>query len=442
MKKRIQHRTKPITIILVTLVFALVGSYLLVFSQAATANAGFSLTPSSGSYDIDSDISVQVHLDSGSQPVNAADFILTYDPSKLTLKSKNHSDSALPTCLDYPESNNNSGILSFGCSVLGSSTVGKQKIANLVFTAKVGSGSTTLQFRNDSGIYRADTNENIWSGSTSAGSFNFSTPDTTKPTVNISSPTSGQNVTGTAFPIQATAVDDSGQISKVEFWINGSKVQTITGTKSSYSYSWDTTSLSDRNGVPIEVRAYDQATPSPNMGTKSLSVNIKNSKPNLTVPQLSVSPNHIVAGDNVSISASIKNSGSDNIATSVAISNIFQLNSNTLNNPLTITGLNVNATKSISTTWTAVRGSHTISVVADQSNKVSESNESDNQKSTTIKVYKQSDANDDNKIDGADLSILSANWGKSGVDFLKGDFSGDGKVTGVDLSILSTNWSK
>ncbi len=55
---------------------------------------------------------------------------------------------------------------------------------------------------------------------------------------------------------------------------------------------------------------------------------------------------------------------------------------------------------------------------------------------------KPGDANNDGKVTGIDLSILSTNWGNQNANFDKADFSGDGKVNGQDLSILSTNWGK
>lgn len=51
------------------------------------------------------------------------------------------------------------------------------------------------------------------------------------------------------------------------------------------------------------------------------------------------------------------------------------------------------------------------------------------------------DANNDGKVTGADLSILDANFGKTG-GVNEGDFNGDGRITGADLSILDENFGK
>jgi hypothetical protein len=61
----------------------------------------------------------------------------------------------------------------------------------------------------------------------------------------------------------------------------------------------------------------------------------------------------------------------------------------------------------------------------------------------TIKI--PGDANNDQKVDGSDVTILAGNW-QAGVDgaivadWSMGDFNGDGKVDGSDVTILAGNW--
>ena len=52
-----------------------------------------------------------------------------------------------------------------------------------------------------------------------------------------------------------------------------------------------------------------------------------------------------------------------------------------------------------------------------------------------------SDFNYDGVVDVADLGILGANFGRSGMAFDQGDFRGDGIVDVWDLGILGANWS-
>ena len=55
------------------------------------------------------------------------------------------------------------------------------------------------------------------------------------------------------------------------------------------------------------------------------------------------------------------------------------------------------------------------------------------------------DANNDQKVDGSDVTILAGNWQKGVSDgqtanWEDGDFNGDGKVDGSDVTILAGNW--
>ncbi len=51
-------------------------------------------------------------------------------------------------------------------------------------------------------------------------------------------------------------------------------------------------------------------------------------------------------------------------------------------------------------------------------------------------------ANGDNVIDGADLSVLLANFGNTVTPWTSGDFNGDGVVNGADLSTLLSNFGE
>jgi peptidoglycan/xylan/chitin deacetylase (PgdA/CDA1 family) len=60
----------------------------------------------------------------------------------------------------------------------------------------------------------------------------------------------------------------------------------------------------------------------------------------------------------------------------------------------------------------------------------------------TQPTTKPGDLNGDGKVDALDLSVLLANWNKTGVTAAQGDVNGDGTVNALDLSILLMNWSK
>lgn len=155
------------------------------------------------------------------------------------------------------------------------------------------------------------------------------TPDTTPPTVSITSPTIGQTVSGTV-PITATASDNVG-VAKVEVYING--LLRGTDTSSPYSFSWVTTSYSNGSNT-LSAVAYDAA------GNKKTSTNV--------------------------------------------ILNI--------NNP--------------------------------------------------TQVIVPGDVNKSGIVDVFDLSVVLANWNKTGATWAQGDVSSDSIVNVFDLSLVLTNWKR
>ena len=64
----------------------------------------------------------------------------------------------------------------------------------------------------------------------------------------------------------------------------------------------------------------------------------------------------------------------------------------------------------------------------------------------TWKQLLPGDANMDGRVDSLDLTLLSANWGKSvpggGNGWAEGDLNGDGVVDMADLAILSADWGQ
>ncbi len=80
------------------------------------------------------------------------------------------------------------------------------------------------------------------------------TPDTTAPTVSISSPVSGQTVDGLVI-IEVSTQDNEG-ISKIEFFINDSLV--FTDTDSPYNYEWETDNYFNGDYI-IKVISFDKS---------------------------------------------------------------------------------------------------------------------------------------------------------------------------------------
>jgi hypothetical protein len=99
-------------------------------------------------------------------------------------------------------------------------------------------------------------------------SSGVSTPDTTPPTVSISSPTSGATVSGT-ITVSASASDNVG-VAKVEFYLDGVLKQT--DTSSPYTFSWDTTTATNASHT-LTAKAYDAAG---NTASASVTVAVNN----------------------------------------------------------------------------------------------------------------------------------------------------------------------
>jgi len=95
--------------------------------------------------------------------------------------------------------------------------------------------------------------------------------DTTAPSVSITSPKNGDTVSG-KITVEVSASDDSSGVSKVELYVDGSKVSE--DTSAPYTFSLDTTSLSDGTHKLL-AKAYDAAG---NVGTsEEITITVKNS---------------------------------------------------------------------------------------------------------------------------------------------------------------------
>jgi len=119
------------------------------------------------------------------------------------------------------------------------------------------------------------------------------TSDTTPPTVSITSPANGQVITNTVN-VQATAADDSG-VTSVTLSIDQNAIGTVTAAP--YSFSWDTTTVSDGVHV-VTVTAADAAG---NTASASLNVTIRNAVGMPVINIVSPRDGDVVPTGNVSI---------------------------------------------------------------------------------------------------------------------------------------------
>ncbi|MFC1717863.1 Ig-like domain-containing protein, partial [Candidatus Poribacteria bacterium] len=159
-------------------------------------------------------------------------------------------------------------------------------------TTTVPNGSRTIEAK----VY--DTAGNM---GTAQISVTVNNPDNITPTVTITSPASGSEVSDTVA-ISADASDNMG-VEKVEFYVD--TVLLANDTTAPYSCSWDTTSATNGSHT-IEARAYDVAG---NMGVNQISVTVNN--PDTIPPTVTItSP---ASGSEVSGAVTISADASDDV---------------------------------------------------------------------------------------------------------------------------------
>lgn len=196
-------------------------------------------------------------------------------------------------------------------------------------------------------------------------------PDTTPPTVSITSPGTGTQTSGTVT-INATASDDSGTVSKVEFWIDG--VLKTTDTGAPFSYSWDTTTATD--GVhSVVAKAFDPSNNSASSTTVILAVN--NGKPDFVINGITWTPSAINATNAVTFTATVKNQGTVAGAPGTIS---FKVDNTVIGTVSSATSLAAGGSRAVTltTAWAATGGSHTVTATADSTSAVTETDENNN----------------------------------------------------------------
>ena len=111
------------------------------------------------------------------------------------------------------------------------------------------------------------------------------------PTVTITSPTDGSTVSG-LVAITATASDDDGSVSTVEFFVDGTSVGTGTSGTDGWSYDWDTTGASEGQHTLKAVATDDDG----KTASDSVTVNVDNTNEAPTVSWVNPSSGDTVGG--------------------------------------------------------------------------------------------------------------------------------------------------
>lgn len=263
------------------------------------------------------------------------------------------------------------------------------------------------------------------------------TPDTTKPTISITSPANNANVTaGGSVNVTANAQDNVA-ISKVEFYLGG-QLKDTKQPPAAFSTSISLAGLAPGT-YAIDAMAYDTS----NNTTSATTINIIVPTPpppppaptpppppaDTTAPTVSItSP---ASGSTVGGSVAVSATASDNVAVTkvelrvngaISVTDLvapynFTWNTSSLSNgTYSLTARAYDAANN-STTSTAV------SLVVNNS-----------------VALKPGDVNGDAKVDIFDLSILLTNYSRTSATRATGDLNGDTRVDIFDLSILLGAW--
>lgn len=445
-KLKLPQKNKRFTLFIVA-AFAGVGTLLLVLSQAATTTASFSLSPASGSYNVNTNFTVDVYEDSLTQPINAVSAKMSYNASQLQVISVVTTGTAFAGC---PTATGSAGTISLVCYVNPPTTItGRQRIATITFKALAGTGTSTVSFVNESPtnsrIALAGSGENIWNGITTGGTFTLTTPDTAGPVVTWNAPAASAVLSG-SVPVKVAVTDDRGVVSSVNLKIgNSTTTFPMTLSGSEYVYNWNTASGSFADGTyTLTVTATDPAgNVNPIAATRS--VTVQNNKPDLTATSITLVPGSPDTGNLVTISASVKNNGTAAIAAGTSKATAFTVGATTISTVTDTSGLAVGASYTVTSTvnWTAVSGASTLGVTVDKNGQISESNETNNSSTKSISVYNAGDSGvTPGKVDLDDLLAVLNHWNQTGQTRQNGDLSnGDGIVNLDDLLKVLNNWN-
>lgn len=157
MPQSLSRRSAFVALLLFSVLFAL--PY---FARAAE----FSFSPASGSYAVGKEFSVKIHVDPGSDSVNAADGTVVYDANILSISSISKDGSAFSLWTAEPSFSNSGGTATFsGGTPAAFNNAGT--VLTLVFKAKK-AGSAKVSFSNGSILAADGKGTNVYSGGSEA----------------------------------------------------------------------------------------------------------------------------------------------------------------------------------------------------------------------------------------------------------------------------------
>ena len=224
----------------------------------ASGSDGLTLSPASGTYNLNATITLTVtETSASSDAVNAVEADLSYNSSELQFVSAACSS----TFSLSAEATGGSGSVNLDCATPNSTVTGAQTVGTVTFTV-IGGGSSVITFAGTSGIILASNQTNTWDGITTGGTYTLATA----PTTSISSPAANALVHGTVASITAAA-SDAIAVTKTELHVDGALV--ATDTSSPYTFALNTSTYKDGSHV-LTSKAFDGA----GLSTTSSSVTV------------------------------------------------------------------------------------------------------------------------------------------------------------------------
>lgn len=309
MKLPIKFNTKDtITVFLVAFVLlAIPLTVITVINQRdqrskAALTANFSLSPSAQTVNQNTQFTVDIKLDSGTDQVKAGNVVLSYpttnldvvpDPANGNLFTSNGS---LYTLVPIPSPAGSIGI-NFIKTASPFPSGANQQIARVTFRSKLVTGAAAVNFSSfvgtSGGTFTTEAitpTETALTVVTNNGSYTVVDP---APTVSVTNPTVSTGVVNGSVTVTADATDNNS-VARVDFYIDAAATPKSSDTipnagTNTYSFSWDTT-LETNATHTVKAIAVDSGGNSSPQST--VSVIVDNQKPTvtLTAPTASATP--------------------------------------------------------------------------------------------------------------------------------------------------------
>ncbi len=295
------HRFSRKGLLIFTLAMIPVGLFLLVTRAAPPSPPTVYLTPETRSVPANTEVVFEVRSNSGTTPVNAVQANVSYNTTLFDFVSFDSSTSSYGI---QAQAVATGGVIYMARGVSGgsSSLTGDHLISKFTLRSKATSGVSSLSFSTGTVLVSSTTNQNIITSLANTG-ISTLTVDTNAPSVSITAPTNSAVISnGSTVSVVANASDSSSGISKVEVFIDGAIVGTLTNQP--YSYSWNTANVALGSHS-----IYARATDSVGNFTNSPTVNVTIA--DQTAPSASITAP--TANATVSGSVNVNASSTDNM---------------------------------------------------------------------------------------------------------------------------------